>query len=477
MTKNERQLKLGLAAYGTGWDLDAWRLPDATNAGLEDPRVIADLAVTAERGLFDYVFVGSALASEPTRLNRVFRWDSAVYAGHAAARTSHVGFLVTYNSSYEHPYFVARQLATLDRFSAGRAALNVVSGVDREGGPTANFGRYPVADEESKYRRAAEFTEAVYRLLYESWDRDYLLDDRAAGTLVRPGSWHEVDISGEFFDIRGPLNVAPPVQARIPNVHVGLSEASLDYGARYAQARFSPYFGTDAGQEHYAAQKRRVAAAGGDPERFLVLPGVTFYLAGTAREARAKHREILDLELTEQLPASFAAAFGLQPEEVAPDARLRDAVEAGGLTLEQIKPALDALEVGGGRRGAPWLRETLADALDDGDLTFAEFFRFIQKHREGQGIFVGDPAGFADWITDRFTGRVFDGLQLFPPYHRGPADFLVDHVVPELQRRGVFRREYESSVLEVNLGLRDRDEADPGDREGLDLRDREEAAA
>ena len=128
-------------------------------------------------------------------------------------------------------------------------------------------------------------------------------------------------------------------------------------------------------------------------------------------------------------------------------------MDAGALSIDVIKPALDALETGSGRSGPPWLRETLTDALDDGELTFGELFRFIQKHREGQGIYVGDPAGFAGWIAERFEARIFDGLQLFPPYHRGPADFLVDHVVPELQRLGIFRTEYESSVLEVNLGL------------------------
>ena len=100
----KKQLKLGLAAYGTGWDQDAWQLPDATTSGLTDPSVIADLAAIAERGKLDYLFAGSSLATEPLVLQRIFRWDSAVFAGYAAARTEHVGFLVSYNSSFEHPY-------------------------------------------------------------------------------------------------------------------------------------------------------------------------------------------------------------------------------------------------------------------------------------------------------------------------------------------------------------------------------------
>ena len=319
MANDGRRLKLGLAAYGTGWDVDAWRLPDATNAGLGDPRVISDIATTAERGLFDYVFVGSALASEPDRLNRVFRWDSAVYAGHAAARTTNVGFLVTYNSSYEHPYFVARQLATLDRFSGGRAALNVVSVSIAKAAPAriSVFIPCPTSSRSISVRPSSQMPSTG---CFESWDADFLLDDREGGTLIRPGSWHQVDFAGEFFEIQGPLNVAPPIQTHIPNVHVGLSPASLDYGARYAQARFSPYFGLENGKAHYASHKQRVREAGGDADRFLIIPGVTFYVGRDDARSPGEAREILDLELTERLPASFAKAFGLEPEQVDVDA-------------------------------------------------------------------------------------------------------------------------------------------------------------
>jgi N-acetyl-S-(2-succino)cysteine monooxygenase len=458
----KRQLKIGLAAYGTGWDLDAWRLPDATNAGLLDPSVITDVALAAERGKLDYIFAGSSLASEPHVLSRIFRWDSAVFGGFAAAKTEHVGFLMTYNSSFEHPFFVARQLATLDRFSHGRAAINTVSGIDRAGA-TENFKGYHTPDEASKYQRAAEFTEVIYRLLYESWDEDLLLDDKEDGTLVKPGSWHPINAKGEFFEVRGPLNVPPPIQKHIPNVHVGESEESLNYGARWAQARFSPYYGIEEGKARYAAQKQRVAEAGGDPEKFLILPGVTPYVAGTRKEARARYRQVLAFEQIAELPAAFAAAFNLDVEKVRPEDRVIDVLGSIELDPDVVESALVAQagsgpapfgqQLGGRARDYKIIARDVIDIVsDDEQVTLGDLFRVVQKHRHGQEKFVGDTNDFADWFEENLEESVFDGAQVFPPYHRGPADFFVDHVVPELQRRGIFRKEYESNHLEENLG-------------------------
>jgi alkanesulfonate monooxygenase SsuD/methylene tetrahydromethanopterin reductase-like flavin-dependent oxidoreductase (luciferase family) len=458
----KKQLKIGLAAYGTGWDLDAWRLPDATNAGLLDPSVITDVALAAERGKLDYIFAGSSLASEPHVLSRVFRWDSAVFGGFAAAKTEHVGFLMTYNSSFEHPFFVARQLATLDRFSHGRAAINTVSGIDREGA-TENFKGYRTPDEASKYQRAAEFTEIIYRLLYESWDEDLLLDDKNNGPLIKPDSWHEINAKGEFFEVRGPLNVPPPIQKHIPNVHVGESEESLNYGAHWAQARFSPYYGKEEGKVRYAAQKQRVAEAGGDPDKFQILPGVTPYVAGTRKEARARYRQVLAFEQVAELPAAFAAAFNLDMEKVRPEDKVIDVLGSIDLDPDVVESALVAQagsgpapfgqQLGGRARDYKIIARDVIDIVsDDEQVTLGDLFRVVQKHRHGQEKFVGDTNDFADWFEENLEESVFDGAQVFPPYHRGPADFFVDHVVPELQRRGIFRKEYESNHLEENLG-------------------------
>ncbi|MFJ8787863.1 NtaA/DmoA family FMN-dependent monooxygenase [Streptomyces sp. NPDC102462] len=449
-----RALRLGLAAYGTGWDLDAWRLPEATNFGLRDPSVILDIARVAERGRLDYVFAGSALGSEPDRLNRIFRWDNFVYAGHAAAITRNLGFVMSVNSSFEHPYAVARQLATLDNFNRGRTALNVVFGIDRDGDPIGNYGKNPVPTEETKYARAREFTTVVNRLLYESWDDDLLLDDKAAGTLVRPGSWHRIDFHGEHFDVRGPLNVPPPVQRHIPIVQVGLSEESLRYGADFAQLRFSPYFGISRGKEEYRRLKERVAANGRDPDKFKIIPGITFHLGGTVREARAKFNEINAFQLTQALPAAFSEALGIDLSRVRDSERVLDVVDFDAVGDDALRPLISD-RARDAKNDRELLRQILATQIGE-DATLRELYHYVQRSRhEQQPAVVGDAKTIADWLEENLDEEVLDGVQLFPPYHRGPADLFVDLVVPELQRRGIFRTEYEAPTLQ---GLLDTDD-------------------
>lgn len=451
---SDRQLKLGIAAYGTGWDLKAWRLPEANNRGLEDPSLILDVTRAAERGKIDYVFTGSSLASEPGQLQRTFRWDNGVYAGAAAAQTTHVGLLVSYNTSIENPYLVARQIATLDRFSNGRAGLNLVYGIER-GVVGDNFRKERLPDNDTKYDRAVEFTDLVYQLLTTGWDADYLADDKAGGHLVKPDGWHRTDFKGEFFDVQGPLNAPPPLQSRIPLVHVGSSGRSLEIGAQQADIRFGVYKGLEAGKPDYAATKQRVKDAGRDPEKFLVLPGFAFYVAGTKAEARAKFRQIATIEAEEAVPAAISRVFGIDLSRALPTERAATVLdlESGDepIRLDVATPGSNVERAGFDDR--LWLKEFVFRQLDDPDVTLGDLYHYVQQHRFSQSVYVGDVDGFADFLEEGLTERAFDGLQLFPPYHRGPVDFLVDHVVPELQRRGIFRKEYESTHLSVNLGI------------------------
>lgn len=464
---HKKKLRIGLAAYGTGWDLRAWRLPEANSQGLIDPSVIIDIARIAERGKLDYIFAGSSLASEPDSLQRIHRWDSGVFAGYAAAITSHVGFLISVNSSFEHPYTVARQLATLDSFSNGRAALNVVFGIDRAGRPDLNYAKSSVPDDTTKYARAREFTVVLNQLLH-SWDRDFVLDDKENGVLVRPDSWRRIDFEGEFFEVRGPLNAPPPIQKQVPNVHVGTSHASLEYGADLAQVRFSPYFGIEEGQREYRRLKQLVADRGRDPESFKIIPGITVYPGGTLREAREKFREIERFQVTTQIPAAYSRAFGVDLAGVSEDEKVVDVLRIDDVGPDSLKDLVSEDTKRPGRGGQPrqesddraWLRDVVFNTFGDEDLTLGDLYRFTLGHRYAQGAVVGDGKKIADWLETNLEAEVLDGVQVFPPYHRGPADAFVDLVVPELQRRGLFRTEYESTTLEGNLGTTP-DDVDP----------------
>ncbi|MEQ6896073.1 LLM class flavin-dependent oxidoreductase [Microbacterium sp. KR10-403] len=460
MTAHTRKkLRIGLAAYGTGWDLRAWRLPEANNQGLIDPSVITDIARIAERGKLDYIFAGSSLGSEPDSVQRIHRWDSNVFGGFAAAVTKNVGFLISVNSSFEHPFTVARQIATLDNFSRGRAALNIVFGIDRSGGPELNYEGENIPTEQTKYTRAREFTVALNQLL-GSWDRDFILDDKEGGTLVRPGSWRRIDFRGDFFSVRGPLNAPPPVQAQIPNVHVGTSGESLSYGAELAHVRFSPYFGLEGGRRQYRAHKDRIAALGRDPEAFKIIPGITPFIGGTRREAREKFREIQAFQVTTQLPAAYSRAFGLDLREIDENERVTALIDFDTVGPDTLKDLVgdQSTRIAGQHRlqddDRLWLRDVVIPTLGE-DLTLADLYRFTVNHRYAQGAVVGDAAYLAQWLETHLEEQALDGVQVFPPYHRGPADVFVDQVVPLLQQRGIFRTEYESDTLAGNLGTAD----------------------
>nr|WP_274636457.1 NtaA/DmoA family FMN-dependent monooxygenase [Microbacterium bovistercoris] len=454
-----KQLHIGLAAYGTGWDLRAWRLPEANNQGLIDPSVIVDIARIAERGKLDYIFAGSSLASEPASLQRIHRWDSSVFGGYAAAVTKNVGFLISVNSSFEHPFTVARQIATLDNFSKGRVAVNIVFGIDRSGGPELNYEGENLPDETTKYTRAREFTVALNQLL-GSWDRDFILDDKQNDVLVRPDAWRRIDFRGEFFNVRGPLNVAPPVQSQIPNVHVGTSAESLDYGAEFAHVRFSPYFGLEVGRDHYRAHKQRIAALGRDPESFQIIPGITPFLGGTVREAREKFREVQAFQVTTQLPAAYSRAFGLDLTGVSEREKVATLIDLDRIGPDSLKDLVSdqSTRIAGQHRTRDddrrWVKDVVVPTLGE-DLTLGDLYRFTLNHRYAQGAVVGDAKRIADWLETHLEEEALDGVQIFPPYHRGPADAFVDQVVPELQKRGIFRTEYEHDALAENLGTAD----------------------
>lgn len=447
-----RTLRLGLAAYGTGWDLDAWRLPEATNLGLRDPSVILDIARVAERGRLDYVFAGSALGSEPDRLNRIFRWDNFVYAGHAAAITRNLGFVMSVNSSFEHPYAVARQLATLDNFNKGRTALNVVFGIDRDGDPVGNYGKNPVPTEETKYARPGVHHGLEPTAVRELGRRSppgrqggrhpgaarVLAPDRLPRrTLRRPRPVERPTAGAAPHPDRpgGPLRGVPALRRR------------LRAAALLTVLRDQPRQG--------GVPQERVAANGRDPDKFKIIPGITFHLGGTVREARAKFNEINAFQLTQELPAAFSQALGIDRSRVRDSERVLDVVDFDTVGDDALRPLISD-RARDAKNDRELLRQILATQIGE-DATLRELYHYVQRSRhEQQPAVVGDARTIADWLEENLEEDVLDGVQLFPPYHRGPADLFVDLVVPELQRRGIFRTEYEAPTLQ---GLLDTDDA------------------
>jgi FMN-dependent oxidoreductase (nitrilotriacetate monooxygenase family) len=436
MTK--KQLRLAIGAYPDGWNPLAWRLPEAYNRALQEvPYHYANLGRLAERGKFDYIFIGSGF-SVSRRLRDghspklQLRVDLTIAAGYLASVTRGVGIVVSANSSLEHPYIVARQIATLDHFSQGRAGLNIVFGGGNPINDGENFGLADPVDPAFKYERAEEFITVVKALL-GSWDRDYLVDDRAGGERFRYDAVHDINFNGKHLQVQGALNVPPPIQEEIPVVGVGLSEFSEAWAVQHSHLRFTPYVSLDASKANRTKIRNSIAAAGRDPDKYPVLPRAVFYTAGTAREAHAKFREISEFVETDQVIPALSERLGIDLRGVKKSKPIKGIVD-----IEAVDSDI-AISI------------NEATAAFGGEISLEDFLRFSSNRQ--QVAVVGDAKTIADWFEENLEAGALDGVQFFPPYHNGPAEAFVDLVIPELQRRGIFRREYQHARLGQNLGI------------------------
>ncbi len=456
MTKEKRQLKIGYSIWPTGHHRTAWRLPEASNTGTVDPDFMADTIQTAERGLFDYYFIGNAVKSDPEAArangNEVFKIEGYALGGYAAALTKKIGIVVTINITYSDPYNTARAIVSLDHLSRGRTGLNVVTGVAGTDA-SKNFSReeHPLAAE--KYAHAEEFLH-VFNALTNSWDADWLLDDREKGLFLDPAKGHRIDHEGRFFSVCGPLNIPPPPQGRIPIIHAGTSDESFELGAKYADIRFSPYRGRDWNKAYYSEIKGRLPKHGRTADDQLILPGFTFFVDETTSGAKAKYRQVQNFTLNEYAPRAVVGFLGLELGTPAPSEKVLNVVDYDKLRREAAGHAPRFHGQPGQAADKLWALELALDAFGDREnVTFRDLHNYIANFPGNQAPVVGSGRDVAEWIHERFDNREFDGVKVFPPYSPQPLEAFVDLVVPELQRRGIFRTEYETSTLLGHLGL------------------------
>lgn len=439
---SDRHVKIGFSLWPIGFHASAWRLPEATQHGAADPRILTDAIRTAERGTFDYFFMGSGLVSIVDRsstyhFNRnhadAFKLDSFGVTHYAAAVSEHIGLVATVNSTYQDPFLVAREAATLDHLSRGRAAVNIITG----NVPAAahNFGRTEHPDGDFRYERAAEFVE-VLRALWDSWEDGWLVGDKRTGQLLDLQRSHPIDFQGKHFGVRGPLNVPRPPQGQIPIIHAGDSEHSREFGAEFADIRFIRFTGTPAQQrEYYADGKARLAAYGRDPQEYSLLPGLAVYPGNTRAEARAKFRHVQELSVLHYSGAHLSETLGVDV--------------SGAEASEKVAVVVDRAELG----ERAWIVDEAFEAYGDDAITLAQLFGYLgNKPFDGTTV-VGSGEDVADWIEEQFTAQTLDGVVLFNTYLPGNLDDFVNLVVPELQRRGLFRKSYDTSTFREHFQL------------------------
>jgi N-acetyl-S-(2-succino)cysteine monooxygenase len=433
--EQRRQLHFGISAGGGGLHHGAWRRPDSRSEEFPSVTLLKDLAITAERGRFDTFFLadGVALDRQLIRHNLPFGHVEPVSVLSAISSvTTSIGLIATASTTFSEPYNVARQFATLDHVSGGRAGWNIVTSSTGE----QNFGGKPLPSHSERYARAHEFVDVVLKL-WDSWEDDAHVNDRAGGTFADPEKVHEINHVGPAFRVRGPLNVPRTPQGRPVLVQAGSSEDGKNLAAAYADLIFTAQRDLVKGQEFYRDLKSRAARFGRDPDSIFILPGLVPIVGETETEAKRIHDELLGY-------ADTRAGIRRLEQQL-------DGVDLSGYTLDDRIPpeVLPAIEDVQGRQS----RYAMYHDLIVREKWTIRQLMSLEVSANGHLFVVGDPEQVANDIVERFEARSADGYNVIPPYV--PTGFVgfVDQVIPLLQQRGLFRTEYEADTLHGLFGL------------------------
>jgi FMN-dependent oxidoreductase (nitrilotriacetate monooxygenase family) len=435
----DEQLKLGAFFHPTGHHVASWLDASAQIDAGTNFRHYADLAQTAERAKFDLMFLADAVAVRDGRPEALRRWpqymayfEPLTLLSAIASLTTHLGLVATATTSYNEPYNVARKFASLDLISGGRAGWNVVTSSNQS--EAFNFGREEHYAHDARYDRAIEFAEVV-RGLWDSWDEDAFVRDRAIQLYYDPAKLHELNHRGEHFTVKGPLNVARSPQGQPVIFQAGSSEVGRELAARTAEAVFTPQHVLAEAQAFYAVLKGRMAKFARHPDHLKVMPGLNPIVGRTLAEAQDKHDHLQSLihpDVGIEVLSYSLGKFDLRGYDIdgpLPDEVDRQDTNAGQTAFKQI--------IG-------WARNE--------KLTIRQLYQRFAGAR-GQRTVVGTPSMIADEMQAWFDGRGVDGFLIQPATLPGGLNDFVDLVIPELQDRGLFRTEYEGSTLRDNLGL------------------------
>lgn len=428
-----RQLHLNAFLMGVGHHEAAWRLPESKPRDAAEVAHYQQLARTAERGLMDSVFFADSpsMMSNPAR-RPAETLDPTLLLAAMAVVTERIGLIATGSTTYEEPYNVARKFASLDAISHGRAGWNVVTTADENAG--ANFGHETIPEHAARYARAQEFLEVVTGL-WAAWEPDAVVADKAAGVYADPSKVHTLDHVGEHFRVRGPLNVSRSAQGWPVLVQAGSSPAGIRLAARFAEAVFTAQRSIEDGQIFYQQLKSATTRAGRSPDSIKVLPGLVPIIGSTEAEAADLERRLDELMVHEHALRQLANQIGVPAEELDLDAPLPDHVRA----VEDIQ----------GNRSRYDL--TLELARRD-HLTVRQLLNRLGGGR-GHRTLAGTPEQIADSLEHWFRAGAADGFNIMPAALPGGLAVFVDEVIPMLQHRGLFRREYTGQTLRDHYGL------------------------
>jgi alkanesulfonate monooxygenase len=433
----DKKMRLGAYYNPTGHHVASWRHPRADAEAHVSLKHYVEIARTAERAKFDMIFLADGVATRQADIEAQSRsvqfianFEPMTLLSALAMMTEKIGLVCTMSTTYNEPYNVARRFASLDLISGGRGGWNLVTS-----GQTAealNFGRTGPVPHGERYQRAHEFAQIV-KGLWDSWDDDAFVRDKQSGLFFEPSKMHYLNHVGQNYKVRGPLNVPRSPQGHPLIVQAGASDEGRELAAAYAEAIFSPHLNIEAAKTYYDDVKGRMPKYGRDPDHCKILPGLSVVVSRDEAEARKDYEFLQGLIhpiVGREILSTMLGEMDLTP-----------------YSLDQELP--DPLPPSNGSRGH---YDSIVAMARREKLTIRELGQRVAGAR-GKNVFVGTPKQVADYMEEWFVKGACDGFNVMPPYIPGSLDDFCELVIPELQRRGLFRTEYEGKTLRENLGL------------------------
>ena len=428
------QMRLGVSIRYLGYHAAAWRHPEADPGAASKLSHFVRIAQTAEAAKLDMVFladgIGLRTRDDPPgalcRSHQTAELEPLTLLSALSSVTSRIGLVATASTTYNEPFHIARKWASLDHLSGGRAGWNIVTSWSEA--EAWNFNREQHMDYDTRYERAAEFVEVV-KGLWDSWEGDALVHDKASGIFFDQSKLHWLNHKGKHFQVRGPLTIARTPQGRPILVQAGASEQGLEIAAQSADVVYTGALNLESAKAYYVNLKDRMAKYGRARDDLKIMPGITLFIGRTEAEAQAKYKQLNDL-VEPELGLSYLysqmgdlSAYPLDgPVPEPKDPRVRS-MAANNLALAR--------------------RE---------NLTIRQLYSRIAAGFGGR-VLVGTPEMIVDDMVEWMEAGAADGFNLCPPVLPLGLDDFVEMVLPELHRRGLFRTEYEGTTLRENLGV------------------------
>ncbi|MGG2922801.1 LLM class flavin-dependent oxidoreductase [Brevibacillus parabrevis] len=433
MGNQKRTLHLNLFLSSLGHHEAAWRHPSSRVEDIIDFSRFQRLAQKAEQAKLDSLFLADRYATsrKAVKYGAISGLEPLTLLSALAVVTSRIGLIATVSTSFNEPFNLARRFASLDHLSKGRAGWNIItSGTD---GEAQNFNYERIPEHHLRYERAAEFLDVTLKL-WDSWETDALIQDKASGIYADNSKVHEFNHKGKHFAVRGPLNLPRSPQGRPLLVQAGSSEDGKDFAARYAEAIFTAQQSLADAQAFYADVKSRVARYGRSPEQVVILPGICPIIGESEAEAKEKEAQLHEL--------THPAYSLLQLSN-------RIGYDLSSYPLDGPLPELPATEQIAGHQSRAQLIRNLAEREN---LTLRQLLLRLAGGR-GHRTIAGTAEQVADELEAWFTQGAADGFNIMPQLTNGGLEDFIDQVVPKLQQRGLFRTEYTGHTLREHYGL------------------------